>query len=209
MSSEEAMKRSLAARIAAISAEIGAVAKSGRNAQQGYAYIEYAAVAAEIRKLQQKHGVAIVPRVESYEKDQVSNSRGGAGYHYLLNMVFTIINTDDADDRIESRWVGESTDYGDKGINKAVTSAVKYFIMRLYNISERGEKEADAETPEMVAQPKPAEHKVDFSEVREKLKTIDSIDGLNAYWVELHLSANQAKSLMKDFASRKEELGDE
>lgn len=49
--------------------------------------------------------------------------------------------------------------------------------------------------------------KVNFTEVREKLGEIDSVDGLNKYWTDLHLSDKQANILKSDFARRKAQIG--
>lgn len=138
---------SLAAKIAKIGKEIGTVKKTGKNSQQNYSYIEYAEVAGRIRELFDEYGVIIVPNVDEYSVDVISNSKGGKGYHYNLKMSFTVINADDPEDKIVATWFSESADYGDKGINKAETSGTKYFLMRLFNISEKGEKESDAESP--------------------------------------------------------------
>lgn len=200
-------KLSLAAKIAKISSEIGVVDKSGRNAQQGYKFIEYAQVAVEVRIIQAKYSVAVIPRVEDYTCDQIKTPKGGIGFHYILKMVFKVINADNSDDFMEVNWLGEATDYGDKGINKAETSALKYFLMRLYNISEKNEKEADAETLEAVDIQK--NEKIDFkflTKVRGRLPLLNSVEDLEAYWKELKLSSKYQSLLKKDFARRKEEI---
>lgn len=139
----------LAAKLARIGKEIGAIDKSGRNMKQNYNYIEYGVVAGRIRELFDQYGVIIVPSVEQYTMDEIKNSYGNTGFHYVLQMSFTIINADDMDDKITAKWSGESADYGDKGINKAETSGTKYFLMRLFNVSEKGEEEADSNSPEI------------------------------------------------------------
>lgn len=50
-------------------------------------------------------------------------------------------------------------------------------------------------------------NKVNFVEVREKLTEIDTLEELNNYWAELHLSEKQAAILKKDFADRKAKIG--
>lgn len=139
----------LAAKLARIGKEIGTVKKSGKNQQQNYNYIEYSVVAGRIRELLDEYGVIIIPSVEEIKSEAIVTARGSGGYHYTLTMRFTIINGDDANDKIEAKWAGESADYGDKGINKAETSGTKYFLMRLFNVSEKGEEEADAKSPEV------------------------------------------------------------
>ena len=138
---------SLATKLAKIGKEIGLVKKSGRNDQRRYNFIEYAVVAGKIRELLDEYKVAIVPSVDNYDVDTITSSKGVKGYHYTLAMSFKIINGDDPKDQFEATWLGEGADYGDKGINKAETSGTKYFLMRLFNVSEKGEEEADKTTP--------------------------------------------------------------
>lgn len=147
MTQETKKSMTLASKLAAIGKEIGAVDKSGKNTQQNYNYIEYGVVAGRIRELFDKYHIVIVPSVENVNQDEVTNKFGGKGYHYLLEMSFTIVNGDDTEDKMVSKWIGEATDYGDKGINKAETAGTKYFLMRLFNVSEKGEVEADSESP--------------------------------------------------------------
>lgn len=210
-------KLNLAAKIAKISAELKAMKKGGHNSQQHYNFIEYAAVAAEIRKKQFEVGIAIVPRIEGYSCDQVATSKGGSGFHYVLDMLFEVINTDNPEDRFQVKWLGEATDYGDKGINKAITSAVKYFIMRLYNISEKGEgddefaNEADENSPRAdLINPQrksSGSFKVDFGKIREDVPRLDTVEELESYWKSLgDVSVAQSKFLQPIFARRKKEL---
>lgn len=183
MTKEETTKKSLAGRLAAIGKEIGAVAKTGQNSgyRESYNFIEYGEVAGRIRELLDKHGVAIVPSVESYEKSTISSSKGSQGFHYILTMKFTAINADDQTDRIESMWVGESADYGDKGINKAITAGTKYFIMRLFNISEKGD-DNDANSVEMSAvesyEPKD-KGRVPTDAIISKIKTLTTVEEID------------------------------
>lgn len=203
--------KTLAARIAAISKEIGAIAKSGKNTQQHYDFIEYAVVSGKMRDLLDKHGVAIIPSVTDYEKEIVESRNGAAGFHYVIRMHFTAINADDSADRIEADWLGEASDYGDKAINKAETSGVKYFYMRLLNISEKGEQEADASTPEMVvAKSEVRKNELDFDTIREELDMLDGIEDVVRYYNRLgkhKQSPAQKKYIDGMFAAKKKQLG--
>lgn len=185
-------KRTLAARIAAISKDLGAIQKGGYNREQHYDFIEYAAVSGKIRELLDKHGVAIIPSVSSYERDDVKSKNGATGYHYTLQMHFTAINADDPTDKLEADWMGESTDWGDKGINKAETSGTKYFYMRLFNISEKGDADNDPDnTSGASSESRPAKTKtssgfrVDFNTIRETADAIDDVESLKTYYEEL------------------------
>lgn len=210
-------KKTLAAKIAAISKDLGTIKKSGHNNEQHYDFIEYAAVSGKIRELLDKHGVAIIPNVDSYERDDVKSRNGATGYHYTLRMTFTVINADDKDDKIEASWMGESTDWGDKGVNKAETSGTKYFYMRLFNISEKGDADNDPDAQDNSAQEsKPAKKKsferdprLDFDTIRETAATIDDLDSLKAYYDEL-MALNPAEKakpyINKIITERKEKI---
>lgn len=215
----ETTKKSLAAKIAAISKDLGAIKKGGHNGEQHYDFIEYAAVSGKIRELLDKHGVAIIPSVIDYERDDVKSQRGATGYHYTLKMHFVIINADDPQDMIESDWLGESTDWGDKGINKAETAGTKYFYMRTFNISEKSDADNDPDSQNNAAsESKPAPKKkefksdsrLDFNTIRETCAAIDDIESLEAYWQEiaqLKPSKGAVPYIKEIFGKRKAELG--
>lgn len=210
-------KKNLAGKIAAISKDLGAIQKGGHNKEQHYDFIEYAAVSGKIRELLDKHGVAIIPSVTSYERDDVKSARGATGYHYMLQMHFTVISADDPTDKIEADWMGESTDWGDKGINKAETSGTKYFYMRLFNISEKGDADNDPDnTSGASSESAPAKARtasglrVDFQTIRETADTIDDEASLKEYYEELkkqNPTANQLSAINKIISAAKARIG--
>ena len=155
---------SLATKLATIGRKIGAVDKKGMNTQQKYNFIEYSEVASRVRTLFDEYHVIIIPEVVDVKFDEVTNKYGGKGYHYILTMDFTIVNGDNAEDRECMSWLGEATDYGDKGINKAETAGTKYFLMRLFNISEKGDDDPDKTTPAESVNPEVAHIVNKFSE---------------------------------------------
>lgn len=90
----------------------------------------------------------------------------------------------------------------------ALTYARRYSLLMALGWATEDDDGASAGTePQKKAEPKKATRKLEFGEVREKLKTIKSVDELNAYWTELNLTALQAKVLLPDFKKRKEEIG--
>lgn len=224
MTESIAKPATLAGRIAKISAEIGSIAKTGRNVEQGYQFIEYGEVAAQIRMLHDKYGVAILPQITSYTSNEVRTAKGRIGYHFVLNMKFRVVNTDDQNDVFESSWLGEATDFGDKGINKASTAGEKYFLMKLYHISEKGDdpdettpdqrpaqrnKATRNNPPQQQAASQPILSKTDEVQcvkVRSQLPLKKTVDELNAYWKELDLNQACKLALKPFFAKRKEEI---
>ena len=174
----------LAQKLAKIGKEIGAVSKSGTNKEQKYNYIEYGVVAGRIRELFDTYGIIIVPKVDDYKADEVTSKYGNKGYHYVLRMSFKLINGDDKDDFIETSWLGESADFGDKGINKAETSGTKYFLMRLFNVSEKGEEEADKASPEFTSA-RAVVTAEQLQAAKDSLADADSLDDLKLRFVKL------------------------
>lgn len=138
-------------KIAAITGEVGIIAKGGRNTEQNYSFIEYAAVAGRLRELFAKYYVVIVPnmaKTADQKREEIVSQYGKKGVVIMVDFKFDIVNADKPDDRFSVDWVGEAADFGDKATNKAATSALKYYLMRQFNISEKGEAEADAESPD-------------------------------------------------------------
>lgn len=87
----------------------------------------------------------------------LSTSRGSSGVSTVCHFEFTVVNADKPDDRFVVKWQGEAADYGDKATNKAATAAVKYYLMRQFNISSKGDEDPDSQTPEVgQKQQKPA-----------------------------------------------------
>jgi hypothetical protein len=135
-------------KLSAITGEIGSIAKGGTNNEQKYSFIEYAAVAGALRTLFSKYHVMVIPNMGKREAVEFTSSYGKRGVNVTIEFVFTFVNSDKPDDRMEIHWVGEAADYGDKGTNKAATAALKYCLMRTFNVSEKGDEDPDAASPD-------------------------------------------------------------
>lgn len=206
--------KTIAAKIAAISKDLGATAKTGHNKEQGFDFIEYAMVSGKIRELFDKHGLAIIPQVkEVLVTESITSKYGKQGYHFILKMSFQIINADDPKETIEREWLGEATDYGDKGINKAETSGVKYFYMRTFNISEKGDSENDPDGQDNSTKGAPLKDtETNFEAIREAVAAIDDAESLKEYYASLEVAKklpatqNRINSIIN---KRKKELTNE
>lgn len=131
-------------KLAKITGEVGVINKDGNNEQQKFKFIEYAAVAGRLRDLFAKYGVVIVPRMAQQAKQK--RELNGKAESVLIDFTYTVINADKPDDKFTVTWTGQAIDYGDKATNKAATSALKYYLMRQFNISEKGD-DPDADSP--------------------------------------------------------------
>lgn len=141
--------RNIHQRIAAITAEVKAIEKTGRNQEQDYAFMEYDAVTAALRELMLKHGITVLQNLpkDARHETEVKNKWNKVGYRLIMDYVFTVTNMDDPKDNIVFDWQGESIDYGDKGTNKAATAAEKYFLLKLFKIGSKDDP--DRESPEI------------------------------------------------------------
>lgn len=145
-------KPNLYQRLLAITDEVGKIDKTGKNQQQGYAFIEHARVVAEIRAAMVKHGVMIMPEIITRRIDRFDVVRGsgkaGVDVHVNIKSRYTVINADDPMERFTCEWDGgEALDSSDKATNKAGTASHKYFLMKLFNISDQDDP--DATSPEL------------------------------------------------------------
>lgn len=176
MTAETNKVESLTAKIAHISAKVGKIAKSGTSGGYGesFNYIEYGVVAGKLRDLLDEYKVIIYPEIKSYDCQEITSAKGKAGYHYLLSMHYTISNGENLEDKMECDWLGEATDYGDKGVNKAITAATKYFIMRLLQVSEKGDEDPDSETPEPRKVSEKPKSGIDFDKIRQECSTLSN-----------------------------------
>lgn len=155
MSEADTTKLNLYQKLAKITGDIGAIKKGGRNNEQKFDFIEYAAVAGELRGLFAKYNVLVVPYMQKSTRQTrtpVQSKYGAQGEHVLIDFTFVVYNADDPKEKFSVTWTGEATDYGDKATNKAATSALKYYLMRQFNISEKGE-DPDADSPKVTDKP--------------------------------------------------------
>src|SRR3954471_16876462 len=84
-------------KLAAITGEVGIIAKDGRNQEQKFDFISYAAVGGRLRELFAKYGVLIVPRMPKAAQQQrveIESKYGAKGVAVLIDFEFDVINAD-------------------------------------------------------------------------------------------------------------------
>jgi hypothetical protein len=139
--------KNLYQKLLAITEEIGKIEKTGKNTQQGYAFIEQAMVASTLRPLLHKYGVMIMPETVSRTVERYQTAKGTDAVHANVVSRYTVINADDPNEKMVCEWdAGEAVDYSDKATNKATTASNKTFLMKLFNISDKDDADADSPT---------------------------------------------------------------
>lgn len=132
--------------IATVMKETKAIAKAQKNEQQGFMFRGIDAIMNELHDLFANNGVFILPEVLEYNVSE-KTTRGGSILYYTRTKVKYHFTAEDASE-VCTVNVGEAMDSGDKGMNKAMSAALKYALMQMLLIPTKENKDPDASTPE-------------------------------------------------------------
>lgn len=136
-------ERSLARKLAEVMVAIERVPKRGRNPHHGYDYATEADISAAIQKELGERGVAFLPTVTAWERHEGLTARGNPTAIWYAFMDMTLEDGDSGEVRTTS-WIGVGEDPSDKGMAKAFTNAVKYFLLKTFLVPTGDDPEADA-----------------------------------------------------------------
>lgn len=130
-------------KIAALGKTVGHMEKDGSNSFHNYKYISYEQAAAAIRSALPELGLALSVAVSDL-KDWDTTRNNKNVERRLVTLEATLTDTETGAMRV-IRWYGEGEDQNDKATAKAITSGVKYLLMRNLSISSEDDVEPDAE----------------------------------------------------------------
>ncbi len=135
--------------IAAVSAELAkdGIAKSRKNATQGYSFRGIDEVLNALAPVLSKHGLVILPRILSRECTERETKSGGTLFSVVVEAAFDFVAASDGSLHTV-RTYGEAMDSADKGTNKAMSAAYKYAAFQAFCIPTEGDNDADATTHE-------------------------------------------------------------
>lgn len=144
---------SLAHKLSIIMGEVGGLKKEGRNETQKYNFVTADAVMTVLRERFSEHGIAFFTSMTDVWQDTIEKTKTYDGKtttqvytHTRARFEFTFIDSEDGT-TYSCIWFGESDDYGDKGVNKCATAAVKYFLLKMFLIHTADQPDADADKP--------------------------------------------------------------
>lgn len=228
------MKQILEALLKAAS-DVSYVQKKGYNDFQKYSYATEADVLEVVRPAFIKHGLMMIPTVDSVMHDEHGNTHITVRYdmYHESGETLSFVMAGSGNDR-------NSKGVGDKGIYKALTGCNKYAYMKALGLATGDDPEVEAK-PEPKSEPKPKVEPKDeitdgstfppiFSIIKEKpnalvedvctmaeafledCKTVDQLRSFYAInkdtWQYLEkLDANRAGVLKAKFTDRSKELG--
>lgn len=141
----------LYAKMATIMGSIERLPKDKYNKFQNYYYTGESAIADTLRKELAGQNIAFFVNLVD-----VIQTPKDKGFHTVATFEFTFA-CGDTGASITRRWIGEADDSLDKGINKASTLAMKFFLLRTFIMSTGDEADdPDSGNPPPPQKPKPA-----------------------------------------------------
>jgi len=203
---EQIVKPGIYKKMAKVLQKISRVPKNGKNKFFNYDYVTEADLTDHIRPILAEEGVVFTATVLEATKtpptEKENSKENKEGILSTVKMQFRLVDADDGS-FIESIFLGEGTDKGDKGFYKAYTGCVKYFLMKTFLVATgddpeddgapkekgkpyqlEGSKKKPAETPkEQPKKDKPAEDPM-LEELPEK-KRLDIIKSTDTLFEQL------------------------
>lgn len=133
-------------KIANILKETKAITKSEKNQQQGFKFRGIDNVMNELHELFAKNDVFILQEVQGFTAENRPTKSGGTNTFTRATIKFCYMTTDGS--HVDTVNVGEAMDSGDKGMNKAMSIALKYSLLQMFLIPTEEPKDPDETTPE-------------------------------------------------------------
>lgn len=118
----------LARRLASATKSVEALALDGENTFHHYKYPTIAQVRERANHALAEAGISIVPSVVRVGQKTRTSSKGTAMIVTAVELAITIASEDGS---YLAAWTGESEDAGDKGVQKAISAAMKAFLSNL------------------------------------------------------------------------------
>ena len=131
-------KSSIYGKLSKVLNEIGKVPKSGWNDFHKYKYVTEADLTEHVRPLLAKHGLSLVFGTKSVIDIEGNRTR----VECVIHLGYT-----DGNEIVETIW-GEGQDKGEKGIYKAMTGAMKYWLYKTFLVSTGDDPEATNGQPQ-------------------------------------------------------------
>lgn len=207
--------------LAEIMKESGAIGKTERNQGQGFMFRGIDNVMNGLHGLFAKHGVLILDEVLDFEvNEKVTEKTGSGGQRYTSILYYTRAKikfhflAEDGSE-VTTINVGEAMDSGDKGMNKAMSVALKYALLHMFLIPTEEEKDPDAQTPPETRPKTIAEIAASLDAVKdavliEALNAIvasANIDALKGVWSSYSAQLSSNPTFSACMSTRKKELG--
>lgn len=176
--------------------ETKAITKSEKNQQQGFKFRGIDNVMNELHELFAKNEVFILQEVQEFTTENRPTKSGGTNTFTRATVKFRYITTDGS--CVETVNVGEAMDSGDKGMNKAMSVALKYSLLQMFLIPTEDPKDPDATIPEETDYLAMAMQEINSAQ------SIQTLSGVYNTYTELHTN----QQFMTALSNKKKQLKD-
>ena len=119
------------------------IGKDSTNTYDGYKFRGIDAVYNALSPLLAKHGLCILPRVLSRQRDERVSKKGDPVFYVTVEAEFDFVCAEDGS-KHTIKTFGEAMDRGDKATNKAMSAAYKYAAFQAFAIPTEGDNDADS-----------------------------------------------------------------
>ena len=181
-------------KMASILKETKAITKSEKNQQQGFRFRGIDNVMNELHELFAKNDVFILQEVQGFTTENRPTKSGGTNTFTRATIRFRYMTTDGS--YVETVNVGEAMDSGDKGMNKAMSIALKYSLLQMFLIPTEEQKDPDSTTPEETDYLAMALQEINAAQ------SIDTLSGIFNNYAALHTN----QQFMSALSARKKVL---
>ncbi len=192
-------------RLLAVMNDVQAVGKNDRNTSQNFNFRGIDAVINAVGPAFRKHGVFVVPEVQSsvYAQVEVGKNRTPMG-HCRLEVAFAFVASDGS--QVEAVVPAEAMDSGDKATAKAMSVALRTALLQVLALPT-DEPDPDASSYERA--PAGVDENV-YEGYRQRLEEAAGVDELNAIasaLKDLPLSDRQRAELAQAYLAAKATIG--
>lgn len=134
---EVAARASLYAKLARVMHQLGRIPKTGYNKHFEYAFATDADISDAIRSKLAEEKVAFFAEMLTSDQETITReTKYGPKTTYRTVATFAFTFADgETGATMTTKWSGESLDEQDKGLNKAATAALKYFLLKTFILS--------------------------------------------------------------------------
>jgi hypothetical protein len=129
-------------KLAEVMAEVGYVQKQGYNSFHKYKYVTEADLIEAVRQKLAERNVVLIPSVVDVGERPVTSDKGKQSTVTTVKVAFTFCDGDTGELH-RAEWAGAGDDPADKGLYKAYTGALKYFLMKAFLIATGDDPEGD------------------------------------------------------------------
>jgi hypothetical protein len=147
----EVVPSGLYAKMANILTNIPDLKPEGKNAHFSYKFWSTDQITGYFRTVLGKAGIAFYVDVETYDMVEHATGKGGRSAVTNLLVRFTLVDSETGE-QVSGRMLGQGDDPGDKGANKAIAAATKYWLLKTFLLGGE-DPEADERTDEREERP--------------------------------------------------------